>query len=643
MKKNIFIFLVIITSFIGINNVNALSGQYVYRWDNSYEFTPDVDLNNYQWMFHAKTTHNLGRLTLCPLNYQEFTPVSSSNNKYYDTNCIVYDYTFNTHSWAYKGQMTSSLYVLMKEESLYSATLPTYYYSNGVKTKEQNAYFGFITPPVTTANINFYVNNSVDYTTSVTINESITEELYNSFVSRYTQEGYTLKFYTDSAKTTEFNKNNVITGDINIYVDNIQINNGFVCNNDTDIIYQNNKFSFTCYNLKRMLHNSSNEAKEYNYFVYQDYAGGQFVTYLSNQLNNGKINFAAINYYAKTFGNFGSYDSTQFTPDYFNNSTFNLINNNNYNVSTWYSNYVNINDDYFDTPIVSRLNFYLNDELNMTDEVENGFIPEVKINWYKDKYKKVGYNLKFYIDSAKTIEFDFNNQVFVDTNIYIDYELEEESNFDMSIINTYDFDTTKNYGIISRQTEGDIYFALDYKYYGFELHHYDIENQQYVEGDSICAVYYKKVGKWYIYKIDKNLYPSGAVLVLEKQQLIEHVEETGFLSKTTYDIEHFTFGISNNCYLSYTSDLTSVVIKSPDVEEPINTDIDDVQGGAIKDSNSINALNEFKDLVNKNQNNEIFKFNNYIWIELKKRRIYQYFMILIFGSVILFIIRAGHR
>ena len=236
----------------------------------------------------------------------------------------------------------------------------------------------------------------------------------------------------------------------------------------------------------------------------------------------------------------------------------------------------------------------------------------------------------WYYDEKLTLKVDPDDVLTGDTNLYAKFLYADvESFLKNTIFNTYTFDTDYEYAIISlnSKTNKDIYLGLNYIDYSLEIYKYLKTNNEYKQGSVKCLTpYYSKDNKYY-YWLESPLDNDYEVLILPKGKFKD---------------DNYEFLLSNNAYVSYTNDLTKVIIKNDDgqdLETNLENSYNYSQDALLKENNIIEI---FKKLA-ENKDNNVFSYFNQIWNYIKRSKLYTYLLTLIIGSLIILIIHVAKR
>lgn len=237
----------------------------------------------------------------------------------------------------------------------------------------------------------------------------------------------------------------------------------------------------------------------------------------------------------------------------------------------------------------------------------------------------------WYYDEKLTLKVDPNDVLTGDTNLYAKFLYTDVEDFlKNTTFNTYTFDTDYEYAIISlnSKTNKDIYLGLNYIDYSLEIYKYLKNDNEYKQGSVKCLIpYYSKDNKYY-YWLESPLDNDYEVLILPKGKFKDN---------------NYEFLLSNNAYVSYTNDLTKVIIKNDngqDIETNLENSYNYSQDSLINNENNIIEI--FKKL-SENKNNNVFSYFNQIWNYIKRSKLYTYLLTLIIGSLIILIIHVAKR
>ena len=249
------------------------------------------------------------------------------------------------------------------------------------------------------------------------------------------------------------------------------------------------------------------------------------------------------------------------------------------------------------------------------------------------EFKKDGMDFKgLYYDEKLTLKFNLDkySEITGDRDFYLKFIYKDVEDFlKNTTFNTYTFNTDYEYAIISlnSKTNKDIYLGLNYIDYSLEIYKYLKNDNEYQQGSIKCLIpYYSKDNKYY-YWLESPLDNDYEVLVLPKGKFKDN---------------NYEFLLSNNAYVSYTNDLTKVIIKNDDGQD-IVTNLENSysysQDALLKENNIIEI---FKKLA-ENKNNNVFSYFNQIWNYIKRSKLYTYLLTLIIGSLIILIIHVAKR
>lgn len=237
----------------------------------------------------------------------------------------------------------------------------------------------------------------------------------------------------------------------------------------------------------------------------------------------------------------------------------------------------------------------------------------------------------WYYDEKLTLKVDPDDVLTGDTNLYAKFLYTDVEDFlKNTTFNTYTFDTDYEYAIISlnSKTNKDIYLGLNYIDYSLEIYKYLKNDNEYKQGSVKCLIpYYSKDNKYY-YWLESPLDNDYEVLILPKGKFKDN---------------NYEFLLSNNAYVSYTNDLTKVIIKNDDgqdIETNLENSYNYSQDSLINNENNIIEI--FKKL-SENKNNNVFSYFNQIWNYIKRSKLYTYLLTLIIGSLIILIIHVAKR
>lgn len=249
------------------------------------------------------------------------------------------------------------------------------------------------------------------------------------------------------------------------------------------------------------------------------------------------------------------------------------------------------------------------------------------------EFKKDGMDFKgLYYDEKLTLKFNLDqySEITGDRDFYLKFIYKDVEDFlKNTTFNTYTFNTDYEYAIISlnSKTNKDIYLGLNYIDYSLEIYKYLKEDNNYKQGSVKCLTpYYSKNNKYY-YWLESPLDNDYEVLVLPKEKFKD---------------DNYEFLLSNNAYVSYTNDLTKVIIKNDDgqdIETNLENSYNYSQDALLKENNIIEI---FKKLA-ENKDNNVFSYFNQIWNYIKRSKLYTYLYTLIIGSLIILIIHVAKR
>lgn len=281
------------------------------------------------------------------------------------------------------------------------------------------------------------------------------------------------------------------------------------------------------------------------------------------------------------------------------------------------------------------------DDFSCTVPIYNyeDFSVDLSSTQLSDYIKKLTPNKATMIFDGWYYDDKFENPYYVDDvlkdniNLYAKWRYENVDDF---LNNTnfieYDFDTNYQYAIISKgDKKGDIYLGLNYLTYNLELLNYDNINKRYDANKTVCINSIYSKDNIYYYLMDTALTKNYEVLVLPKSTF-----EKG---STPY----YKFLLSDNAYVTYTNDLSKAEIYDEEGNK-FETDMQDIyqdlQNSLIGDEK--NLLTIFKNLL-KFKDNKVFRYVVQIWNMLKSTDLYNYFVILIIGGLIILIIKSAKR
>ena len=250
------------------------------------------------------------------------------------------------------------------------------------------------------------------------------------------------------------------------------------------------------------------------------------------------------------------------------------------------------------------------------------------------EFKKDGMDFKgLYYDENLTLKFNLDqySEITGDRDFYLKFIYKDVEDFlKNTTFNTYTFNTDYEYAIISlnSKTNKDIYLGLNYIDYSLEIYKYLKNDNEYKQGSVKCLIpYYSKDNKYY-YWLESPLDNDYEVLILPKGKFKDN---------------NYEFLLSNNAYVSYTNDLTKVIIKNDDgqdIETNLENSYNYSQDSLINNENNIIEI--FKKL-SENKNNNVFSYFNQIWNYIKRSKLYTYLLTLIIWSLIILIIHVAKR
>ena len=249
------------------------------------------------------------------------------------------------------------------------------------------------------------------------------------------------------------------------------------------------------------------------------------------------------------------------------------------------------------------------------------------------EFKKDGMDFKgLYYDEKLTLKFNLDqySEITGDRDFYLKFMYKDVEDFlKNTTFNTYTFNTDYEYAIISlnSKTNKDIYLGLNYIDYSLEIYKYLKNDNEYKQGSVKCLTpYYSKDNKYY-YWLESPLDNDYEVLILPKEKFKDN---------------NYEFLLSNNAYVSYTNDLTKVIIKNDDGQDII-TNLESSysysQDALLKENNIIEIFKK----LSENKDNNVFSYFNQIWNYIKRSKLYTYLLTLIIGSLIILIIHVAKR
>ena len=500
-----------------------------------------------------------------------------------------YDSTSMTGSWTNAMNITTSI------SHVYTKVIATnvkIYENEEYKKISYDVGYGLVPDSI---NINFHLNGGILTDFSNILNPIVYENNFNKNILPSDIESYFnsivpmknnhsfVGWYYDENFTQPFNITDTITSDINLYAK--------FSLNPTIYFHLNNgyieDYSITNEEIKEIKNNMCELA---NCKQYDSYATNPYNQMLSG-ITSAKIDYFLSNHYTSN-------------NQEFRNLAMKLVNED-YTKPTYY------NEDYSKQLSPNNIKNYIT---NITPKR----MFQTFVGWYYDK--------------ALTQPYKIDDIITNDTNLYAKWR---HNNVNEFLNNTtfidYTFDTNFEYAIITRGSNtGDIYLGLGHMINNLELYEYDQNNFLYLNGASLCLTPYYSKDNMYYYLMESELYNNIEVLVIPKSKL----ENQG---STFYD-----FKLSNNAYVTYTNDLTKVEIYD-DNNNKIETNLSDSynysQDALLNDKDVVSI---FKDLF-KFKDNKVFQHFNQMWNLFRKSDLYNYFIILIIGSLIVLIIKAAKR
>ncbi len=237
----------------------------------------------------------------------------------------------------------------------------------------------------------------------------------------------------------------------------------------------------------------------------------------------------------------------------------------------------------------------------------------------------------------------YNGEKYIDVYVKF-YYLTSQDFINDNNMTKYIFDKNYDYAIISRGSgTGTMYIGLDFLTNNLPIYLYDATKNEILFTDTDgqsdhCFLQNRYTfGNRYFYEIanycfnnrDKNTYD---VLILPKA----YFERIGIIGD-------YEFYLTNNVHVTYTNNLVNMTIYD-ESNEPINTNINNMVGYSEEFlyNDDTDLTKRFKDLINL-KDNRLFENIQNIWDKFKATPLYNYFMILIIGSLIIAIIRAAKR
>lgn len=387
------------------------------------------------------------------------------------------------------------------------------------------------------------------------------------------------------------------------------------------------------------------------------YIGSKIVSYGSTPFTGYYISNSDVIYRSKqkdykTFNDFVfSKSISSFTNG---NGVYLNSNTNTINKPIYYYSNVNIYNEYTSQNIESskpksyNVTFHLNggnvlDKNIVNDNIVGNKYEDYTTTIQSDKiyeyitnmeFKKDGMDFKgLYYDEKLTLKFNLDqySEITGDRDFYLKFIYKDVEDFlKNTTFNTYTFNTDYEYAIISlnSKTNKDIYLGLNYIDYSLEIYKYLKNDNEYKQNSVKCLIpYYSKDNKYY-YWLESPLDNDYEVLVLPKEKFKDN---------------NYEFLLSNNAYVSYTNDLTKVIIKNDDgqdIETNLESSYNYSQDALLNNENDIIEI--FKKLA-ENKNNNVFSYFNQIWNYIKRSKLYTYLLTLIIGSLIILIIHVAKR
>lgn len=288
-----------------------------------------------------------------------------------------------------------------------------------------------------------------------------------------------------------------------------------------------------------------------------------------------------------------------------------------------------------------NVTFHLNGGWVYNESIDFGSDEDFTVTLYKNEFNDFMRNLKpsklkmifdnFYYDNQFTQPLNITDELTNDIDLYLKWRYEKVDDFlNNTTFNSYTFDTDYDYAIITRgNNTGDIYLGFEIMTHNFELYEYDITNNNYIQGAKLCLLPIYSKNNFYYYQMSQ-LNSNIEVLIIPKSKL----EIDG---KTYYN-----FKLTSNANITYTNSLSNTIIYD-DNNNTIDTNLSDSynysQNIMLNDKDLWDLFNNLYE----NKENEIFKYFNDIWNEFRKTELYNYFIILITGALIIIIIKAAKR
>lgn len=246
----------------------------------------------------------------------------------------------------------------------------------------------------------------------------------------------------------------------------------------------------------------------------------------------------------------------------------------------------------------------------------------------------------WYYDSNLINPYRPSNVIDNDIDLYASYEYSSvESVVNNISFDEYTFPDDKRFAVISVKNNFSqgLYIGLGFNFQFLDAYKYVIENNEFVNGSFMSLNSIGSVNNKYYYHIGQLNSDSSMVIVLDKDNFK--------VLKADDSVEYYhTFWVSSNTYVYYTNDLTSVEIYSPSGEliEDVNISQNyDYSQKFLLNSNS-DIITKFIALV-KNGDFSIFEFMQNIWAKLRGYKLFNYFLLLSLGSIIVALVKGGSR
>lgn len=217
--------------------------------------------------------------------------------------------------------------------------------------------------------------------------------------------------------------------------------------------------------------------------------------------------------------------------------------------------------NYGSEPLPHTFNFHLNGGHVYDDragfEFENW--DDFSFTLYSNEVEDFFTNLKvekqdmlfegWYYDSGFTQPFTLNDSITTDVDLYAKFRYEKVDDFLRNTnFNQYTFDSSQDYAIITRSGNNDVFLGLPTSRYDIEVYEYQQNFESYKDNTSVCLVPIYNYNNIYYYNLNTMFTNNQEVMILPRS-VFDDIENTDY-----------KFLLTDNAYISYTSDLSKVTI-----------------------------------------------------------------------------------